>query len=73
MLTSKYIVTGKERSSRFYLKPDTLATGFVESAQRFYERSKAQAAADRENALGVWGFQWSVTQQLFDAVTGKAV
>lgn len=73
MLTSKYIVTGTQRTTRFYLKPEKLATGFVDNAKRFCERRKAQQAADVENASGVWGFQWSVTQQAFDIVTGNAV
>lgn len=70
MITSNYIVTGKQRSTQFYLKPDTLATGFVDSAARYLERSKALSAAQRENASGVWGFRWTVRQQQFDVVTG---
>ena len=73
MITCKYIIAGRQRKSRFYLKPDALATGFIDSAERFYQRDNAQAAADRENASKVWGFTWSVFPQAFDVMTGKAL
>lgn len=66
MITSNYIVTGQQRTTRFYLKPDALATGFVGKACRYLEREKAERAAERENASGIWGFTWSVIQQQFD-------
>lgn len=61
MIHTHYVVTGKQRKTRFWLKPDGLATGFRKGAQRFLTRGKAQATADRENESGVWGFKWVVT------------
>jgi hypothetical protein len=50
-----------------------LATGFIENAKRFLSSDKAQAAADTENKSNIWSFQWSVTQQQFDVISGRAV
>lgn len=69
MISTHYVVTGKQRNTRFWLKPDKLATGFRKGAQRFFTRDKAQAAADKENQSGVWGFKWVVTMRQIDAVT----
>lgn len=69
MICNHYVVTGKQRKTRFWLKPDKLATGFRKGARRFLTREQAQAAADAENASGVWGFKWVVTLRQVDAVT----
>lgn len=69
MICNHYVVTGKERKTRFWLKPDGLATGFRKGAKRFLTRERAQAEADRENASGVWRFKWVVTVRQIDAVT----
>lgn len=69
MISTQYVVTGKQRKTRFWLKPDGLATGFRKGAKRYLTRIRAQQAADRENASGVWGFKWVVTMRQIDAVT----
>lgn len=69
MICNHYVVTGKERKTRFWLKPDGLATGFRKGARRFLTRAQAQAVADKENASNVWRFKWVVTLRQFDAVT----
>lgn len=69
MIANHYVVTGKERRTRFWLKPDGLATGFRKGAKQFLTRAQAQAAADKENESGVWRFKWVVTVRQIDAVT----
>mgnify|MGYP001568997099 CR=1 FL=1 len=69
MISTHYVVTGKERNSRFWLKPDKLATGFRKGAERFLSRDKAQAAADTENVSHAWRFKWVVVIRQVDAVT----
>jgi len=71
MIANHYVVTGKQRNTRFWLKPDGLATGFRVGAKRFLTRWQAQSAADAENASGVWGFKWVVTLRQVDVVTQK--
>lgn len=69
MIANHYVVTGKQRRTRFWLKPDGLATGFRKGAKRFLSRIEAQTVADKENASGAWGFKWVVTLRQIDAVT----
>jgi len=69
MIVNHYVVTGKQRNTRFWLTPDGLATGFRKGAKRYLTRRQAQAVADRENASGVWRFKWVVTVRQIDAVT----
>lgn len=69
MINTHYVVTGKQRKTRFWLKPDGLATGFRKGAKRFLTRIRAQQAADKENASGVWDFKWVVTMRQIDAIT----
>ena len=71
MIANHYVVTGKQRRTRFWLKPDGLATGFRKGARRFLTRKQAQDVADAENASGVWGFKWVVTLRQIDAVSGE--
>lgn len=69
MICNHYVVTGKERNTRFWLKPDGLATGFRLGAKRFLTREQAQTVADKENGSKVWRFKWVVTLRQVDAVT----
>lgn len=69
MICNRYVVTGKQRKTRFWLKPDGLATGFRTGAKRFLTRQQAQAIANKENKSGIWGFKWVVTLRQVDAVT----
>jgi hypothetical protein len=71
MIANHYVVTGKQRETRFWLKPDGLATGFRKGAHRFLTRQQAQTIADQENDSGVWGFKWVVTLRQIDAVSGE--
>lgn len=71
MIANHYVVTGKQRKTRFWLKPDGLATGFRKGAQRFLTREQAQKIADTENASGVWGFKWVVTLRQIDVISGE--
>ena len=60
LLANRYRVTGTQRRTKFYLKPDGLATGFPESAMEFAGPDSAQRAANKENASKVWGFKWKI-------------
>lgn len=57
---SRYRVIGTQRRTKFYLKPDRLATGFPQYAAEFVGPDSAMRAALRENNSGVWGFKWKV-------------